>query len=159
MSPGTQRFIKFVGESGFWKVVGRLHARIYRLSGGKIGHKAGGLAHLLLTTTGRVSGEPRTVPLTYVPDGENYVLVASNGGADRHPAWWLNLERTPRARIQVGGATIDVVSSKARPDERARLWPKVKEVNPFYAVYERLTEREIPVVILRPVNAGGARSR
>jgi len=145
----THRFWKLVGESGIWKVIGRLHAAIYRLSGGRVGHGMAGLTNLLLTTTGARSGQPRTVPLTYLADGENYVLVASNGGADRHPAWWLNLVKTPAATIQVGGTTLAVVASKATPEERARLWPKLKAVNPFYAMYEELTEREIPVVVLR----------
>ena len=78
------------------------------------------------------------------------MLVASNGGADRHPAWWLNLVATQAATIQVGEATLEVVASKATAEERARLWPELKATNPFYAIYEQITGREIPVVILRP---------
>lgn len=153
MHPATQRFWKFVGESGFWKHFGKLHTSLYRLTGGTIGHSTGQLAHLLLTTTGRTSGEPRTVPVTYMGDADAFVLVASNGGADRHPGWWLNLEKTPRARVQIGSETFDVVAAKAAAEERARLWPRLKAMNPFYAIYEHLTEREIPVVILRRVEA------
>jgi deazaflavin-dependent oxidoreductase (nitroreductase family) len=153
MHPATQRFWKFVGESGFWKNVGKLHTSLYRLTGGTIGHSVGQLANLLLTTSGRKSGEPRTVPLTYMRDADTFVLVASNGGADRHPDWWLNLEKTPRAQVQVGGETFAVVASKANPEERARLWPRLKAMNPFYAMYEQLTEREIPVVLLRRAGA------
>src|SRR5580765_6356853 len=91
---GGQSILKRLGESSFWRRTGRVHAWLYHLTGGTIGHRAGGLRNLLLTTTGRRSGERRTVPLTYMADGDRYVLVASNGGADRHPAWWLNLERT-----------------------------------------------------------------
>jgi deazaflavin-dependent oxidoreductase (nitroreductase family) len=144
------RLLKRLGESSFWKNVGRVHVRLYRLTGGKVGHSAGGLENLLLTTTGRKSGEPRTVPLTYMRDGESYVLVASNGGSDRAPAWWGNLQKTPRARIQVGSETLDVVAAAAESRERARLWPMLKEMNPFYGRYEQITAREIPVVILRP---------
>lgn len=144
------RVLKALGESGFWRWVGRLHTWVYRATGGTIGHAAGGLTNLLLTTTGRRSGEPRTVPLTYLADGENYILVASNGGSDRHPAWWRNLEKTPRATVQVGRETVEVVAGTASPEERARLWPKLTAVNPFYARYERITARAIPVVILRP---------
>jgi deazaflavin-dependent oxidoreductase (nitroreductase family) len=147
----TRRLLKLVGESGFWRVAGKLHTRLYRLTGGWVGFRAGRLTHLLLTTTGRVTGQRRTVPLTYMADGETYVLVASNGGADRHPAWWLNLERRPQARVEVGGATFEVVAARAAPEERARLWPMLKAYNPFYAAYEGLTAREIPVVILRPI--------
>ena len=141
------RFWKAVGESGVWKGVGRLHTRLYRLTGGRVG----GMTNLLLTTTGRRSGEPRTVPLTYMADGERYVLVASNGGADRHPAWWGNLRHTPRATVQVGGTTLEVDAAEAGPEERARLWPRLKTMKPFYAMYEQLTDRRIPVVILRPL--------
>ncbi len=134
-----------------WKGIGKLHAGLYRLTGGRVGHSTGGLTNLLLTTTGARSGRPRTVPLAYLTDGERYVLVASNGGADRHPAWWSNLSKTPTATIQVGGTTLEVVASRATAEEHARLWPQLKAVNPFYAMYEQLTAREIPVVVLRPV--------
>ena len=145
----THRLAKLIGESGFWRGAGKLHARVYRWTGGRLGHKSGGFEHLLLTTTGRKTGTRRTVPLTYITDGERWVLVASNGGADRHPAWWLNLEQTPRATIQVGSETHEVVASRATPEEWATLWPKVKAANPFYGVYEQITPRDIPVVILR----------
>jgi F420H(2)-dependent quinone reductase len=151
MTSVLHRVMKGIGESGFWRRTGAVHARIYRWSGGRIGHRTGGLSHLLLTTIGRKTGQPRTVPLTYMPDGANYVLVASNGGADRHPAWWLNLERNPRATVQVGTATLDVTASRATSEEWAALWPKVKAFNPFYGVYEQITARAIPVVVLRPL--------
>lgn len=143
------RFLKMLGESGFWKGVGRLHLKLYRWSGGRIGHSAGGVPSLLLTTVGRKSGEPRTVALAYMPDGNDYVIVASNGGADRHPAWWLNLEKAPRARVQVGRDTAEVVAVRAEGKERARLWSKLTAVNPFFSRYEKITRREIPIVILR----------
>ena len=92
----AHRVIKVMGEIGFWRATGKVHARLYKWSGGRFGHTSGGFEHLLLTTVGRKSGILRTVPLTYFADGDRYVLVASNGGADRHPAWWLNLEQTPR---------------------------------------------------------------
>ena len=150
MSSATLSILRLLGASGFWRGVGRVHAWVYRRTGGRIGHTAGRLTNLLLTTTGRRSGVRRTVPLTYMADGGRYVLVASNGGAERHPAWWLNLQRTPRATIQVGPRTLEVVARRAEAAERARLWPKLKEMNSFYAQYERMTDREIPVVILEP---------
>ena len=146
----TRRALTLFGESGLWKVVNALHIRLYRLSHGRIGHQAGGLASLLLTTTGRRSGTPRTVALTYVPDGEDYVVVASNGGTDRHPAWWLNLEHTPEATVEVGPEVVRVSARTADAHERARLWPQLTAANPFYARYEHLTARAIPVVILQP---------
>lgn len=145
------RFLKLIGESSFWRNVGRLHTRLYRMTGGKIGHSAGNIKNLLLTTTGRKTGQQRTVPLAYMRDGEAYVIVASNGGSDRPPSWWLNLRDAPRGHIQVGNDTLDVVAARANPEEHARLWPLLKEMNPFYGRYEQITARNIPVVILRPV--------
>src|SRR5688500_8461346 len=97
----TRRTLKFFAESGVWRLINAVHMWLYRVTRGRIGHQAAGLASLLLTTTGRRSGEARTVALTYVPNGRDYVVVASNGGADRHPAWWLNLTTRPHATVQV----------------------------------------------------------
>jgi deazaflavin-dependent oxidoreductase (nitroreductase family) len=145
----VKRLLKFLGESGFWKLVGRAHVRAYRASGGRLGANLGGLPHLLLTTVGRKSGQVRTVPLTYMQDGDAYVLVASNGGSDRHPAWWLNLRAAPRANVQVRGDRFEIAAAEAQGAERERLWAAVKKFNPFYAQYEQITDRRIPVVVLR----------
>ncbi len=145
----AKRFMKWIGESGVWKRVGRVHVALYRKTRGRLGGRLGGLPHLLLTTTGRRSAEPRTVPLSYMTDRDDFVLVASNGGSDRPPAWWLNLERAPEATIQVGAEMFPVVASRAADAERARLWAQVKAFNPAYATYETMTDREIPVVVLR----------
>lgn len=144
------RFLKMLGESSFWKNVGRLHVHLYHLTSGRIGHSAGNIKNLLLTTTGRKSGESRTVPLAYMRDGNDYVVVASNGGSDRPPSWWLNLKDKPQARVQIGNETHEVVAARANEQEHARLWPLLKEMNPFYGRYEQITARSIPVVILRP---------
>jgi deazaflavin-dependent oxidoreductase (nitroreductase family) len=146
------RLLKAVAKSGMWQAIGAVHAWVYRRSGGRLGHRLGRFSTLMLTTTGRRSGTPRTVPLTYLPDGHTYVIVASNGGADRAPAWWLNLRHTPHARIQVGRQTIEVSASEANADERRRLWPLLTAYNPVYASYTQITHRPIPVVILRPVD-------
>ena len=146
----TRRALKLFGESGLWKVISTVHTWLYRLTRGRLGHRAAGLASLLLTTTGRRSGTERTVALAYVPDGTDYVVVASNGGTDRHPAWWLNLQTRPQAVVQVGPELVPIVAHAADPSERARLWPKLTAANPFYTRYELLTARAIPVVILRP---------
>lgn len=146
------RVLKAVGESGMWRAIGAVHAWVYRRSGGRLGHRLGPFGTLLLTTTGRKSGTARTVPLTYLPDGATYVIVASNGGADRPPAWWLNLRHTPRARIQVGRQTLEVHAAEADADEHRHLWPRLTAYNPVYASYTEITRRPIPVVILRPVD-------
>lgn len=146
----TRRALGFFRERGLWRLVNAIHIWLYRVTRGLVGHQAGGLASLLLTTVGRHSGEARTVALTYVPDGRDYVVVASNGGADRHPAWWLNLTARPEATVQVGKDVLPIVAHAADRTERARLWPLLTAANPFYARYEELTARDIPVVVLRP---------
>lgn len=148
MATVVQRVLKQIGESSFWRMTGRVHTQLYRLTGGRVGHSAGRITNLLLTTTGRKSGERRTVPLAYVADGARWVVVASNGGADRHPAWWLNLRAAPGATIEVGSDRVEVTAREATDAERARLWPELKAVNPFFGQYEQITDRRIPVVIL-----------
>jgi deazaflavin-dependent oxidoreductase (nitroreductase family) len=103
---------------------------------------------LLLTTTGRKSGRERTIPLLYLQDGEELVVVASNGGAPRHPAWWLNLEANPRATVEVGDRKLRVRAEQASPEEKERLWPKLVAMYSSYEDYQKRTEREIPVIIL-----------
>jgi len=125
-----------------------LHTVVYRLSGGRLGGKMGSLRILLLTTTGRKSGQPRTVPLVFFEDGERLVVIASKGGDPRDPHWWENLKRAPDAEVQVGRERRRVRARLASPEERSRLWPRVKRENPAYAEYERRTSREIPVVLL-----------
>lgn len=147
---GAQKFWKFLGESSFYKVVGRWHTRLYRLSGGRIGHRAGSITNLLLTTTGRRSGEKRSCPVAYFEDGGRYVMIASNGGNEKHPVWYLNLKSDPRATILAGPRQVDVVASTAEGDERERLWREAVRGNPQFAVYESITSRKIPVVVLAP---------
>ena len=132
-----------------WTAFGKVHGWLYRVSGGRLGARAGGIPMLMLTTRGRRSGAARSVVLAYLPDGDDLVIVASNSGSDHHPAWWLNLRAAPEATVQVGPETRRVRAALATPAERARLWPVLKTTNPFYAGYEQRTRREIPVVILR----------
>lgn len=147
---GTQQFWKFLGESSFYKNIGRLHTRLYRISGGRVGHRTGSITNLLLTTTGRKSGQKRTCPLSYLEDGDRFVLIASNGGNEKHPAWYANLKADPRATIDIGSKRVEVAATTAAGDERARLWSAAVRSNPQYAIYESITSREIPVVILTP---------
>jgi deazaflavin-dependent oxidoreductase (nitroreductase family) len=106
---------------------------------------------LLLTTTGRRTGQQRTAPLLYLEDEENMVVVASNGGAPKHPAWWLNLKTNPEAMVEIGNRKLRVRAEEASPEERERLWPRLVEMYPSYESYRHRTDREIPVVVLKPV--------
>ncbi len=132
------------------KVMSVTHLFWYRLTGGVIGGSFGGRPILLLSTTGRKSGRPRTTPLQYLEDGENMVVVASNGGNPWHPAWWLNLERNPDAEVQVRNEKRRVNADKADGEERERLWQLVVEMYSGYEGYRKTANREIPVVVLRP---------
>jgi F420H(2)-dependent quinone reductase len=126
------------------------HTALYRLTGGRIGGKMGGLQVLLLTTTGRKSGQPRTVPLVFFEDGERLVVIGSKGGTPTDPLWWENLKKNPEAEVQVGREHRRMRARLASAEERARLWPRVKRENPTYAQYEKRTTREIPVILLQP---------
>jgi deazaflavin-dependent oxidoreductase (nitroreductase family) len=131
------------------RYLGALHRLLYRLSGGRVGGRLWNLPVVLLTTTGRKTGKPRTVPLCSLRDGDDVVVIASYGGLDQPPAWWLNLEADPQAEVQDGRTLRRVVARTASPDERARLWAEVTARAPGYLEYERRTTREIPVVILQ----------
>jgi deazaflavin-dependent oxidoreductase (nitroreductase family) len=122
------------------------------MSGGRVGGRVWGLPILLLTTTGRKSGAPRTTPLCYLSDGDDLVVVASNGGMDRFPDWWLNLQREPHATVAVGSSSRAVLARAAGPEERERLWATLTEIAPGYLGYQKKTSREIPVGILEPAS-------
>jgi len=134
-----------------WSVVTRLHRALYRKTGGRIGARLAGMDMLLLTTTGRKSGAPRTLPLACFRDGEQLVIAGTNNGQDHHPAWWLNLEANPQAEVQLGADTFRARAERATGAERERLWPWLKQQNPAYQRYEKRTTREIPVVVLRRI--------
>jgi deazaflavin-dependent oxidoreductase (nitroreductase family) len=121
---------------------------LYRISHGRIGSSISGIPVLLLTTTGRRSGKQRTTPLLYFVDGVDLVVVASNGGEDMPPSWWLNLQAHPQATVTIGGDEIAVTATRATPDAHSRLWPEITERYAGYAAYQRRTTRPIPVVIL-----------
>ncbi len=126
------------------------HVRVYRETGGQRGFHWRGTSILLLTTTGRVSGEPRVAPLIFRPDGERYVVVASRGGAPEHPGWYQNLQARPEAEVQVRDEVVPVRMREAEGEERERLWALMNEVWPSYAEYQTRTDRRIPVVVLEP---------
>lgn len=128
---------------------GAEHVRVYRETKGERGYRwRRGSKILLLTTTGRTSGEPRTTPLIHVADGDRWVVIASNGGAADHPAWFKNLEADPEATVEVLADEVPVVASTVEGDERSRLWKAMTEEWPAYDDYQAKTDREIPVVAL-----------
>lgn len=127
------------------------HIRRYVETDGRDGHLFNGTPTLLLTTLGRKSGLPRRLALIYGRDGENYVVVASNGGAAKHPEWYNNLVAHPEVKVQVLGDRFDARARTAPPAEHAVLWPRMVDIFPNYAEYQKKTSRPIPVVILERV--------
>jgi deazaflavin-dependent oxidoreductase (nitroreductase family) len=125
------------------------HVRQYRETGGEYGHDwKEGTSTLLLTTTGRRSGEPRTTPLIYGRKGDDYLIVASKGGASEPPGWYTNLEAQPDAEIQVLDERIPVRARTATEAEKPDLWERMVAEWPHYDSYQERTDRPIPVVVL-----------
>lgn len=136
------------------KTMNFVHRAILTASFGKVGWGAMGMPVVELTTIGRKSGEPRTTMLTspLQQDGKT-MIVASRGGDDHHPAWFLNLEANPEVKARIGGGEQQAMTARvANPQERAQMWPKIKADHDMYAGYEKKTSREIPVVILEPAS-------
>jgi deazaflavin-dependent oxidoreductase (nitroreductase family) len=130
----------------FWKI----HPRLYRWTGGRLGGSMMGLPVLLLETTGRRSGQRRTKALMYLPSGNSYVVIASYLGEPRHPAWWVNLKADPHAEVRVGTRRIAVTAREAEGEERTRLWNEMVGRQKDYAEYQSRTKRRIPVIVLEP---------
>jgi deazaflavin-dependent oxidoreductase (nitroreductase family) len=128
----------------------KLHTALFGRTGGRVGGQLVGNPVLLLNTTGRKTGKGRTTPLLYLPDGEDMVIVASDGGAAKHPAWWLNLREMEEATVEVGDRRVRVRAEEVSGEEKRRLWARLVGAYPPYASYQEKTEREIPVVVLRP---------
>ena len=128
-----------------------LHKQVYRATGGRLLGRFGHLEQVLLSTTGRTSGQTRTTPLAGTPDGDRLILVASNNGGDAHPAWYLNLVANPQVSGQRGAIVIPMAARTAEGAERDRLWEIVVRNNPGYARYAERTTRRIPVVVCEPV--------
>jgi deazaflavin-dependent oxidoreductase (nitroreductase family) len=132
----------------------RVHEKLYKATDGRIGHRLLGVPTLLLRTTGRRSGVTRTNGLVYAPDGADYLVVASKGGADQPPAWLLNLKAKPEVEVQIGRDREKSSSRVVEPSDPdyARLWKIVNEKNgDRYTAYQEATSRPIPVVILTPL--------
>jgi deazaflavin-dependent oxidoreductase (nitroreductase family) len=136
------------------KAMNRVHRIVLGATGGRIGWRASGMPVIELTTTGRHSGQPRTTMLTSpYEEGSTIVIVASRGGDDRHPAWYLNLRDHPEVRVAMDGQPAQPMRAEtADPQDRARIWPLITADHRNYAGYQRKTKREIPVVLLRPID-------
>jgi deazaflavin-dependent oxidoreductase (nitroreductase family) len=132
------------------RALSKVHLAIHRFTRGRVLDRLAGMPVLLLTTTGRRSGKARTTPLTFFRDGDDLVVIASNGGADRAPDWSLNLQQNPRAVVQIGTDRLTVQASAAAPEKRERLWARITATYPGYAAYQQRTARRIPVLILTP---------
>jgi deazaflavin-dependent oxidoreductase (nitroreductase family) len=135
------------------KTMNAIHRGLLTISGGHLGWEAAKMPVLELTTVGRKSGEPRSVMLTSpYQEGDTLVIVASRGGDDHHPAWFLNLEANPAVEVSTKGKRNQKMTARvANPDERARMWPEITKKYSNYAGYQNRTTREIPVVLLEPV--------
>ncbi|MGC5257399.1 nitroreductase family deazaflavin-dependent oxidoreductase [Gordonia sp. DT218] len=139
------------------KVGSRLNAKVYKATGGRLGNTwriGAGLRNpvpmCLLTTIGRKTGEPRTAPLLYLRTGDSFVVVASQGGLPKNPAWYLNLVANPEVTIQVGKETHELTARTATDAERDDLWPQLVSLYADFDTYAAWTDREIPVVICEP---------
>lgn len=142
---------------GVIKVMSRVNTWAYRVSGGRVGGswRVGSALRApvpvcLVTTTGRKSGEPRTVPLLHLPDGDRVLLVASQGGLPKHPQWYYNVLADPNVTVQVGRRRRAMTAREATPSERAELWPRLVERYADFADYQANTSRVIPVIICSP---------
>jgi len=112
---------------------------------------SGPLPTLLLTTTGRKSGEARALPLIYGNYGDSYIVIASKGGMPNHPIWYLNLEAKPECDLMVGAKAVSARARIVIGEERTKIWAQMAEIYPPYLDYQKATEREIPVIVLDPV--------
>jgi deazaflavin-dependent oxidoreductase (nitroreductase family) len=133
------------------RVVNAFHRNLVQVTGGRVGGTLAGMPVVILTTTGRKSGQPRTTMLTSpVQQGDNIVLVASYGGDDRHPKWFLNLRDNPDVEVKYKGRKKPMRARVATAEEKDALWPRVTTAYKGYAGYQTKTERDIPLVILEP---------
>ncbi|HSO50488.1 MAG TPA: nitroreductase family deazaflavin-dependent oxidoreductase [Acidimicrobiia bacterium] len=154
MKPRHGPAIMAAMRDGQVRRMSRLHRWLYKTTRGAVGKRLVDNDILLLTTTGRRTGRPHTVPLLYLREGETVVLIASYGGRDRHPAWYLNLAATPEVEVQLRQQQFKARARTADPEERAAWWPRVVAAYGDYAVYQTRTDRVIPVVLLEPLREG-----
>jgi deazaflavin-dependent oxidoreductase (nitroreductase family) len=147
---GRRFSVSFI--AGALRVFSRVHITLYRWTGGIIGGRIFGNQMLLLTTTGRKTGQPRTTPVAYLTDGDAMIIVGGAAGAVKHPDWWLNLQSHPEAQVQVGRRRLRVSATRALPEEQQRLWARYPAQHTLFESMQKRVSREIPVVILRPMS-------
>ena len=123
---------------------------MYKLTNGRFGGHIAGLDVLVLSTTGRKTGKQRERPVGYFEHEGAYVVIGSNGGADKDPAWFLNLRANPKAHVRMGNRQLDVTATIADPELRNKLWSQLTKIAPAYKRYETSTQRTIPMAMLRP---------
>jgi deazaflavin-dependent oxidoreductase (nitroreductase family) len=149
LPPYTERQEKFASMAV--RAMSAINIFFYRATGGRIGGKfLRGAPVMLLTTTGRTSGLPRTVPLIYLENGDDIVVVASKGGMSKHPVWYLNLQANPEATVEIGRRRLTLRARRVTDEEKAELWPRLLEIYRDYGDYQARTSRNIPVVALSP---------
>jgi F420H(2)-dependent quinone reductase len=154
--PGTPKrmskpkHLNSAGADAVIKWMSKANTLAYKASGGRLGGRFNNAPVALLTTTGRKTGEPRVAPLLFLRDGERVILVASRGGSDKHPLWYLNLRADPNVTVQIGNEVRSMTAREATEAERADLWPKLTAMYPTFGDYESWTDRVIPIVICEP---------
>ena len=132
-----------------WKYFGKIHEKLYRLSGGRLGARMGWIDVALVETVGRKSGKRRTAPIACYPYRDSIVVSASNSGSERHPAWYLNMQADPNVTVQLGREKFRAVAEEVAEEEREALWQKIVEINHHQGEYLARTERSIPLVWLK----------
>jgi len=152
MSPAAKTGILFGMLKTLFRTMLSLIVWLYRRTGGRIGGTMQGLPVLLLTTTGRKTGRQRVTPLGYLEHDGAYVVIASNAGFDKHPAWYHNLKSHPQVALQIRDRQLTAIAEPADPSLRAQLWARLVELAPVYAAYEKRTTRVIPLVLLQPLS-------
>jgi deazaflavin-dependent oxidoreductase (nitroreductase family) len=130
------------------RLIGRLHAWLWKLTGGKLGNVFGRAPFMMLTTRGRKTGRERTTPVLYFQHGADLIVVASFGGNDIHPAWYLNLGHCPEAEVIINGERRRLLAYRVSPEEKEIIWPRLVKMYPGFAIYQQRTRREIQLLRL-----------
>jgi deazaflavin-dependent oxidoreductase (nitroreductase family) len=129
-------------------LLGEKHVKVYQESNGEQGYLWNGVPILLLTTTGRKSGQPRTIPIIFTPYQNSFVIIASKGGSPEHPKWYLNIQDNPNVTVQVKAEVFKAVARTAQSPEREGIWAQALKNWPNFDVYQSRTTRQIPVVVI-----------
>jgi deazaflavin-dependent oxidoreductase (nitroreductase family) len=145
------RALNSAGTGVVIKWMSRINTWLYKATGGRIGGKfLQGAPVALLTTTGRKTGQPRVSPLLYLRDGDRVVVVASHGGREKNPMWYLNLKANPQVQVQIKKDVLNLTARDATEEERAKYWPRLVKMYSSYDDYQSWTDRKIPIVICEP---------